>query len=74
MTTGGKTVRKLGNWSPRKIIERREAKGWNQTKLAAECGVTVFAVMKWENGTEPKASNLIALCKALGCDLADLTE
>lgn len=75
MATGGRTAqRRLGVWAPRKIIELREAKGWSQTKLAAECDVTAAAVMKWETGTEPKASNLIALLRALECSLEDLTE
>ena len=45
----------------------REAKGWSQKQLAEVSGISQQAIAHWELGDrEPSASNLFALCRALG--------
>lgn len=47
--------------------ELREAKGWSQKQLAEVSGLSQQAIAHWELcDREPSASNLFALCRALG--------
>jgi transcriptional regulator with XRE-family HTH domain len=49
------------------LKELREAKGWSQKQLAEVSGLSQQAIAHWELcDREPSASNLFALCRALG--------
>jgi transcriptional regulator with XRE-family HTH domain len=49
------------------LKELREVKGWSQTQLAEVAGISQQAIAHWELGDrEPSATNLFALCRALG--------
>jgi transcriptional regulator with XRE-family HTH domain len=49
------------------LKELREAKGWSQKQLAEVSGLSQQAIAHWELGDrEPSATNLFALCRALG--------
>ena len=62
MTEVGREVRRL-----------REARGWNQAKLAVEAGMAPSAVNQIENGKRsPSASSLTKLAGALGVEVRDL--
>jgi transcriptional regulator with XRE-family HTH domain len=55
------------------IRRLREAKGWNQPKLAVEAGVAVSGVSQIENGKRnPNSSTLMKLAAALDVEVADL--
>ena len=60
-------------WPQAKLLkELREAKGWSQKQLAEVAKLSQQAIGHWELGDrEPAASNLFALCRALGvsCEL-----
>jgi ribosome-binding protein aMBF1 (putative translation factor) len=48
----------------------REAKGWSQTELAVDAGMTQSAVARFEaGGTIPTLSVLLRLARALDADL-----
>lgn len=55
-------------WPQGKLLkELREAKGWSQKQLAEVASISQQAIAHWEIGErEPSASNLFALCRALG--------
>ena len=56
-----------------KLRELRKASGMTQEQLAAEFGVSVQAVSKWESGaSDPSTSNLLALAKLYGVSAEDL--
>jgi transcriptional regulator with XRE-family HTH domain len=62
MTGVGTEVRRL-----------REAKGWGQTKLAAEAGMAVSGVSQIENGhRNPNSATLIKLARALEVEVSEL--
>ena len=49
------------------LKELRESKGWSQKQLAEVSGLSQQAIAHWELGDrEPSATNLFALCRALG--------
>ena len=57
---------------PDRLKERRKILGITQAELAAEVGTSVKTINTWETeapkeGSGPKASNIISLCKALDC-------
>jgi transcriptional regulator with XRE-family HTH domain len=53
-----------------RIRRARERKRWDQPRLAAELGVSVRSVSRWENGTPPRSS-IGALEDVLGVSLSD---
>ena len=55
-------------WLQSALLKRlREEKGWSQKQLAEVSGLSQQAIAHWELGDrEPSASNLFALCRALG--------
>lgn len=58
-----------------KISEHRRQLGISQEELGARLGVSRQAVSKWERGAAtPDMANLIALAKAFGVSVAELTE
>lgn len=53
----------------RLILAKREGKGWSQTKLADEAGVSQPAVSDWEQGLKsPSIQSLFALRDAFPLD------
>lgn len=51
-----------------------ELKGMNQSELSKLCGISQTAISKWLlNKSEPSISNTIAVARALGVTVADLT-
>lgn len=55
------------------IRRRRLAKGWGQTKLAAEAGMAVSGISQLENGKHnPTSATLEKVARALGVEIGDL--
>lgn len=55
------------DWTPTEIKNRRAAKGWDQTQLAAELGVSRRAITNWETGqADPRGENRRRLDAVLG--------
>lgn len=55
------------------ISQCRRAKGWTQSNLAEELGITDKAVSKWETGKSmPDLSLFLPLCRLLGITLNEL--
>lgn len=62
-------------WDYTQLQVQRLRKNWSETKLAAEIGVVAETVRNWERGsTEPSASMICAIIRALGCPPEDLLE
>lgn len=60
-------------YTGKRILELRQAKGWTQKQLAEMIGVTDKAVSKWERGINyPDLSLLEPLAKAFETTVADL--
>jgi len=58
-----------------KIRERREQRGMSQEYLARAIGKSVSSINRFEhNKTEPTASILYAISKALGCKMEAFFE
>lgn len=58
-----------------RIAQNRKDLGISQEELGARLGVSRQAVSKWEtNAATPDMANLIALAKAFGVSVAELTE
>jgi transcriptional regulator with XRE-family HTH domain len=54
------------------IAFHRKSKGWTQTDLAHQVGVSLAAVQAWERGAEPRPkriAQLAALFEVKGTDL-----
>jgi len=65
MTTSSHIVVTVG----RNIRDARDAKDWTQRKLAAELGVDIRAVSRWERGgIMPSTKNLMRLAELLDRD------
>ncbi|MGK0736958.1 LexA family protein [Yokenella regensburgei] len=59
------------NTTGSRIRERRKALKLTQVQVAKRVGVSHVSLSQWERGdTEPRGSNLYALCEVLGCDPA----
>jgi len=57
----------------REVKRLREAKGWSQTKLAAEAGMSVSGISMIENGHRNLSTTTLAkLAEALGVGVRDL--
>lgn len=57
-----------------KLKTLMKLRGLNQGELSKLCGVSQNAVSKWLSGkAEPSISNTIAVARALGVTVADLT-
>jgi transcriptional regulator with XRE-family HTH domain len=57
----------------REIKRLREAKGWSQTRLAAEAGMSVSGISMIENGYRNLSTTTLArLAEALGVEVRDL--
>jgi transcriptional regulator with XRE-family HTH domain len=57
----------------REVKRLREAKGWSQTKLAVEAGMSVSGISMIENGHRNLSTTTLAkLAKALGVGVRDL--
>jgi transcriptional regulator with XRE-family HTH domain len=57
----------------REVKRLREAKGWSQTKLAAEAGMSVSGISMIENGHRNLSTITLAkLARALGVEVRDL--
>jgi len=55
----------------RRLHERRKQLGKTQAELASEIGVSPRMINAWENQekqSDPKTSNILALCEALQCN------
>jgi transcriptional regulator with XRE-family HTH domain len=50
------------------IVRYRRAKGWTQTELAREVGVSLNTVQAWEKGSRPRPGHERRLADALGVD------
>jgi transcriptional regulator with XRE-family HTH domain len=46
------------------ILELRKSKGWTQSKLADESGVSRVLISRYEKGTQPSKENLESILKA----------
>jgi transcriptional regulator with XRE-family HTH domain len=58
-----------------RISELRAKKGWSQSRLAAEAGITQSTLSRIENGTqEPRAQTLVKIADALDVDYKTLAE
>jgi transcriptional regulator with XRE-family HTH domain len=56
-------------------IERyRRAKGWTQSELAAEVGVSLNTVQAWEKGSMPRPKVGRKLAEVFGVDPLQLTD
>lgn len=55
-----------------RIATAREAKGWNQSELARELGVSPQSVQHWEKGGGVKHARLTTLAQTLGVTLEQL--
>lgn len=56
-------------------IERyRKGKGWTQSDLAKQVGVTINAVQNWEKGAEPRPGRLRLLADTLGVGTPQLLD
>lgn len=64
-----KLLKEMGN----RIKTQRERKGWSQTKLAEELGLSNESrqtISNWENGTRvPPLRTLVQLCQIFDCDI-----
>jgi transcriptional regulator with XRE-family HTH domain len=57
----------------REVKRLREAKGWSQTRLAAEAGMSVSGISMIENGHRNLSTTTLArLAEALGVEVVDL--
>ena len=57
------------------IRAAREAAGMTQAQLAAQLGIGQARIAEWESGaTDPRATSLVAIIKALGADPGDLLK
>ena len=55
------------------LREKRLAAGLSQKNLADKLGIVQSAISAWESGEKmPRASQLPALAKALGCSIDEL--
>ena len=54
------------------IAFRRKAKGWTQTDLAQQVGVSLTSVQSWEKGNGPRPRNIPRLAEVFGVDGATL--
>jgi transcriptional regulator with XRE-family HTH domain len=61
-----------------KLAELRKEKGWSQSRLAKESGISTKAIQGYEQGLRSLASataeNVIKLAKALGISAEELIE
>jgi transcriptional regulator with XRE-family HTH domain len=58
-----------------RISELRAKKGWSQSRLAEEAGITQSTLSRIENGTqEPRAQTLVKIANALAIEYRALTE
>jgi transcriptional regulator with XRE-family HTH domain len=65
-------IREAVTW---RIVELRAKKGWSQSKLAEEAGITQSTLSRIENGTqEPRAQTLVKIADALGVEYRALLE
>lgn len=55
-----------------KIIRRRLEKGWTQTRLAEEVGVSAPAISKLERVGSARPDTVKVIAKALGLSMKDL--
>lgn len=63
----------MSNFSE-KLKELMKIKGLNQSELSELCGVSQNSISRWLSGkAEPSISNTIAVARALGVTVADLT-
>jgi transcriptional regulator with XRE-family HTH domain len=52
-----------------RIREARKALALTQGQLAAECGVRIGTVNRWENGSLPDPRNMLRLAEVLGIEV-----
>jgi transcriptional regulator with XRE-family HTH domain len=58
-----------------RIVELRAKKGWSQSRLAEEAGITQSTLSRIENGTqEPRAQTLVKIADALDVEYRALLE
>ncbi|WP_225770885.1 helix-turn-helix domain-containing protein [Inquilinus sp. Marseille-Q2685] len=55
-----------------KLAALRTGRGWSQTRLAEEAGVSKATIVHYENGGEPSRAQARKLADALGVELQDL--
>jgi transcriptional regulator with XRE-family HTH domain len=59
--------------APGRVAALRKQKSWKREDLAEAAGLSVSTIRKIENRERrPRAATLATLCKALGCEPADL--
>lgn len=57
----------------KRVYALRKARGYTQAKLAAECGLTLQSIWRYEHdGAKPSADTLPRLARALGVTVSDL--
>lgn len=56
-----------------RIVELREARGWNQAELAHNADMRIATLSELENGkSNPRLSTLVRIADALGVNVWDL--
>jgi transcriptional regulator with XRE-family HTH domain len=54
------------------IARYRRAKGWTQTDLAREVGVSFSTIQAWERGSQPRPRHVARLAEVLGINALQL--
>lgn len=55
------------------LMKTRAACKLTRREVANQVGVTEVTIFNWENGrSEPRASDILALCKVYGCTADEL--
>lgn len=59
---------------PQRLVRFRDERGLSQDQAAELAGISRVSITRYENGTrEPKYKNLLAIAKAYGLTLEELT-
>lgn len=57
-----------------RLKARRQGRGWTQEQLAVYAGITGKTVVNIEGGADCRLETMLALAKALECELSDLMD
>ena len=57
---------------PNPIARFRRLKGWTQTDLAQQLGVSLNTIQRWEGGAQPRPRHFAKLVEALGVSALEL--
>jgi transcriptional regulator with XRE-family HTH domain len=71
----GGLVQTVKKFSPRKLRQLRDAKGYSRQLLATAIGASINTLAAWEGGKWlPQVHQLGPLSRELGCSIDDLFE